>query len=407
MNIKRTLQKPTVEEQRYADDNFVLSKLEGVIRVEPYTIYVVNPTLDIGYYRTDVPDPTIRHYYVRGAGLGVEKDQRLKDFLKGHYHQSIGAALMYVMKFMQIDRDFELQGGEFDFKRAVTAVETDMKRAALRLLDITIDESLPQPKLSNYAQVTYKVDQITTVIGVITGVDANGYLHCLRKDAVATDRYLNIPDALIDWFYAGVDAGTLKLPTDCFDIRIYRNHNGNDFDEEIPRKTTATSANRPADQLTAEHTLLVKTLVRVRNAMANARDDERLDPEYDNWEELKYNIVDKTLQAIGVQDVRDVAPADELDIILPTEPDRYLAMAQICAYSQSYFLDHGYPDSKRTAFDHASYIVSCFLAAETADGEDGVEHDVVLAVLMGKSRRVAEWVDVIRDIVKAYGGFKQ
>ena len=88
--------------------------------------------------------------------------------------------------------------------------------------------------------------------------------------------------------------------------------------------------------------------------------------------------------------------SDELSEMFARELSEMLA--RICAYAQEY--------SATIEFDeptmrHVSHVVSCFLAQNTKYGNEGVESDIVLGLLM-QPRSLKQWRQKFKIIVQSW-----
>jgi hypothetical protein len=94
-------------------------------------------------------------------------------------------------------------------------------------------------------------------------------------------------------------------------------------------------------------------------------------------------------------------------------------LAMICYCAQENICDPEFHSTdlcdRESAFMNTSYIIACFLAEYTADGQYGVESEIVLDYLVDVTettdglmlKSIDKWKDIITNIVNSYGGFKK
>jgi hypothetical protein len=76
--------------------------------------------------------------------------------------------------------------------------------------------------------------------------------------------------------------------------------------------------------------------------------------------------------------------------------------AKICHYAQEHSYDWDAKFRDENAFQHTSYTVACFIAQSSLTHDDGVEWEVVLDQLMSDLKTIAQWKEIISDLVADY-----
>jgi len=85
-------------------------------------------------------------------------------------------------------------------------------------------------------------------------------------------------------------------------------------------------------------------------------------------------------------------------------------MSKACHYAQEHISD---PDAwsmkeedRENMLQCVSYQMACFFAQNTINGNNGVEWEVIINELIGKTKSEKEWEKILNKIAKELGGWK-
>jgi hypothetical protein len=94
-------------------------------------------------------------------------------------------------------------------------------------------------------------------------------------------------------------------------------------------------------------------------------------------------------------------------------------LARICYCAQENICDPEFHSTelydRECAFLNTSYVIACFLAQNTVNGNEGVESEIVLEQLIDIKldgngymlKSLDKWKDIICNIANEFGGFKK
>lgn len=84
-------------------------------------------------------------------------------------------------------------------------------------------------------------------------------------------------------------------------------------------------------------------------------------------------------------------------------------LAEICVNAQEHCSSYRgvEDDALASMFECTSYHVACVLAQNTKYGKDGIEWEIIQQHLLGNTKTVKEWMQVLKVYVKKLGGWHE